>query len=117
MKSRHMNKRWGNMCQCIFDPQVMVSSSEYEKIIFARTIYDNEPLIRKEEEEELLVRMIATIKMNKMIILMIKTTTMTRSPDSGPGGWHPFYLYFYLRYLLEFACLLIFVFVIVFFVF
>ena len=89
MKSRHMNKRWGNMCQCIFDPQVMVSSSEYEKIIFARTIYDNEPLIRKEEEEELLVRMIATIKMNKMIILMIKTTTMTRSLDSGPGGWNP----------------------------
>ena len=44
----------------------MVSSSEYKKI-FARTIYDNEPLIRKEEEEELLVRMIATIKMmNKM---------------------------------------------------
>ena len=111
-----MNKKWGNMCQCIFDPQVMVSSSEYKKI-FARTIYDNEPLIRKEEEEELLVRMIATIKMNKMIILMIKTTTMTRSPDSGPGGWHPFYLYFYLRYLLEFAFLLIFVCVIVFFVF
>ena len=93
------------MCQCIFDPQVMVSSSlSITKLIFARTMYNNEPLIRKEEEEELLVRMIATIKMmnkmnkvnkmnkmnkvNKMMNKMIKNTTMTRSLDSGPGGWH-----------------------------
>ena len=35
--------------------------------------------------------MIATIKMNKrnkMMNKMIKNTTMTRSLDSGPGGWH-----------------------------